>query len=101
MKITGPAVSALERSERDATIRVDTLRRAAEAMDCTFVYAFIPNQSLDETIRTHARQAARRQLAEVANTMALEDQAIVVGEDLIRAQTELLISKGRVWADGS
>ncbi len=99
MNVTGPAVSALERSERDGAARLDTLRRAAEAMDCTLVYVFIPNQGLDEALQSRAEQAARRHLAHVATTMALEDQALAVTDDLVHEQAQLLIETGNVWAD--
>jgi predicted DNA-binding mobile mystery protein A len=99
MKITGPAVSALERSERDGTVGLNTLRRAAEAMDCTLVYAFIPNHGLDETVRWQANKAAREHLVHVKNTMALEDQAVNVNEGMVQVQADLLIQTGRVWHD--
>ena len=99
MNVTGPAVSALVRSERAGAARLDTLRRAAEAMDCTLVYVFIPNQGLDEALQSRAEQAARRHLAHVATTMALEDQALAVTDDLVHEQAQLLIETGNVWAD--
>jgi predicted DNA-binding mobile mystery protein A len=99
MEVTGPAVSALERSEREGTARLDTLRRAAASMDCTLVYAFIPNHGLEETVRMRAHRVARAQLAHVANTMALEDQAVTVDERLLQAQAEALIESGNVWAE--
>jgi predicted DNA-binding mobile mystery protein A len=99
MNVSGPAVSALERSERDGTVRLDTLGRAAAAMECTLVYAFIPNKNLEETLQGRARQVARRQLRPVMNTMALEDQAVEVNDGLVERQAELLIRNGRVWAD--
>jgi predicted DNA-binding mobile mystery protein A len=99
MKITGPAVSALERSERDGTAGLNTLRRAAEAMDCTLVYVFIPNRGLEETVRRQANKAARGHLVHVKTTMALEDQAVNVDEGLVQAQADLLIQTGRIWHD--
>jgi predicted DNA-binding mobile mystery protein A len=97
--VTGPAVSALERSEQDGTARLDTLRRAAAAMDCTLVYALIPNHQLEESVRARAELVARRQLQSVATTMALEDQAVRIDEGLLRAQTQRLLESGRIWSD--
>ena len=37
-----------EQNEIDGSIRLSTLRRAAEALDCQLVYAFVPKPSLDE-----------------------------------------------------
>jgi predicted DNA-binding mobile mystery protein A len=97
MGTSGPAVFALERSERAETTRLETLRRAAEALDCTLVYAFIPNHGLEETLRREAERVARRQVTRVAGTMALEDQASGLDESLVRAQAERLVETGNVW----
>src|SRR5229473_4252166 len=50
-----PSVVALEQSEAKGTIELATLRRVAEALDCTLVYAFVPNQPLETTLRDQAR----------------------------------------------
>jgi len=44
------AVFAMERSEQAGTIRLDTLRRAADALDCDVVYALVPRSSLTGTV---------------------------------------------------
>jgi predicted DNA-binding mobile mystery protein A len=98
MGVTGPAVFSLERSEQAGTVRLDTLSRAAQALDCTLVYAFIPNRGLEETVTREAEQSARRQLAHVRGTMALEDQAIGLDDSLVRTHAEQLVKAGRVWA---
>lgn len=100
MGITGPAVSALERNERDGAARLDTLRRAAAALDCTLVYAFVPNTSLENTRRQRAEQLARRQLSHVATTMALEDQAVPVDQRRVNDQVDLILESGRLWSEG-
>ena len=51
MGIRQPSVVALEQSEVRGTIELATLRRAAEALDCTLVYVLIPNKPLDATVR--------------------------------------------------
>lgn len=68
------SVEALEKSEANATIQLKTLRRAAEALDCTLVYALVPNDSLEGAVRTRARKIAMRDLGRVAHTMKLEAQ---------------------------
>lgn len=67
-------VEALERSEAAGSIQLKTLRRAAEALDCTLVYALVPNSSLEESVRQRARKFAIRDLQRVAHTMKLEAQ---------------------------
>ncbi|CAH2400869.1 mobile mystery protein A [Mesorhizobium escarrei] len=67
-------VEALEKSEASGSIQLSTLRRAAEALDCTLVYALVPNSSLEEAVNARARKIAMRALARVAHTMKLEAQ---------------------------
>ena len=69
-----PSVVALEASEESGAIQLKTLRRAAEALDCTLVYALVPNDSLEGTARARARKIALRALGRVAHTMKLEAQ---------------------------
>jgi predicted DNA-binding mobile mystery protein A len=74
LKVRPQSVDALEQSEANGSIQLKTLRRAAEALDCTLVYALVPNASLDETVRARARKIATRELGRVAHTMKLEAQ---------------------------
>jgi len=67
-------VDALENSEASGSIQLATLRRAAEALDCTLVYALVPNSSLQEAVAARARRIALRDLERVNHTMKLEAQ---------------------------
>lgn len=86
--VTRFAVRSLEQQERDEGIRLSSLRRAAEALDCRLVYAFVPNKSLENMVGDRAELVARRRLAGVQQTMALEDQALE--DDELDAQTARL-----------
>jgi len=68
------SVDALEASEASGTIQIDSLRRAAQALDCTLVYALVPNTSLEDAVSRRARKIAARDLSRVAHTMKLEAQ---------------------------
>jgi hypothetical protein len=52
------------------------LRRVAEALDCTLVYALIPNAPLETTVRDRARAFARPRQRPVEHSMLLEDQKV-------------------------
>jgi predicted DNA-binding mobile mystery protein A len=98
MSVTAPAVRSLENNEMEGGARLSSLRRAAEAMDCTFVYAFIPNTSLQQTAERQAAAVLGEQLSRVHQTMALEAQE---GQPLpasMRAKLEALIASGRLWS---
>jgi predicted DNA-binding mobile mystery protein A len=68
------SLDVLEKSETNGTIQLNTLARAAEALDCTLVYALVPNSTLEQTIAARARRIAVRDLGRVAHTMKLEAQ---------------------------
>ena len=74
--IRQPSLVALEQSEAKGTIELATLRRVAEALDCTLVYSLVPNKPLETTLRDRARAFARRRRAPVEHSMLLEDQKV-------------------------
>lgn len=74
LRVRPQTVEALEKSEASGSIQLATLRRAAAALDCTLVYALVPNSSLEGAVTTRARRLALRDLERVAHTMKLEAQ---------------------------
>jgi len=68
--------SLIESREIAGTATIKTLRNTAEALDCIFVYGFIPRTSLEETIRGQAKKVASTRLARASHTMSLEDQSL-------------------------
>ena len=74
MKVRPQTVEAMEKSEVSGSIQLSTLRRAAGALDCTLVYALVPNSSLEGAVKVRARKIAERDLRRVAHTMKLEAQ---------------------------
>lgn len=79
MGVTQPAVVILERSETLGRVKLDTLQRAADALDCRLVYALVPNQPLETLVQSRRRELAGRQLAAVEQSMRLENQAVEDG----------------------
>lgn len=71
-----PSVVALEQSEARGSIELATLRRVATALDCTLVYALVPNQPLETTIRVRARAFARKRLGPVEHSMLVDAQKV-------------------------
>lgn len=99
MGVTGATVRAMEKSEASGGIRLSTLRRAAEAMDCSLVYALIPNESLEGAVRRQAQRLLEQQEGRVRQTMLLEDQ---LGDDALptaweRRLQSLIDSRG-LWS---
>ena len=101
MGVSQQVVSEIERNERLAKARLETLMRAADALDCDLVYAFVPRTTLDEAVSAQARRKARRHLAHAAHHGRLESQE--VSEDEYAAQVEELAAwfadRRGLWAD--
>jgi predicted DNA-binding mobile mystery protein A len=76
LNVKQPSVAAIEQSEEKGTIELATLRRVAEALDCTLVYAFIPNKPLNTIVRDRARSFLRQRREPVEHSMLLEDQQV-------------------------
>lgn len=76
MGVVPSRISQIEKAEPTGSITIKAMREAAAAMECTFVYAVVPNRSLDEVLRKRAAKMAKRKLARHNQTMALENQAL-------------------------
>jgi predicted DNA-binding mobile mystery protein A len=70
------AVARIEKGELEGSVTIKTMRRIAECLDCVFVYGFVPRTSLAETVSRQAKNVAAQRLAQVSQTMSLEDQAL-------------------------
>lgn len=101
MGIRPQTVEAIEKSEASGTIQLSTLRRAAEALDCTLVYALVPNTSLEAIVNERARKIALRELQRVAHTMRLEAQGTDDAdlEARIQAYIREQLSERDLWSE--
>lgn len=99
MGITQATLSGMEASEINGSIRLSTLRKAAEAMHCTLVYALVPNTSLEDIVQDQARKVAAEQLQPVEHTMLLENQSLqgMVREEFLQNYIENEIDFRRLW----
>ena len=96
------AVHSAETNESKGTIRLDSLRRLAEAMDCDLVYALVPRDSLGDIIERQAEHTAASLVTRVSESMELEAQGIPMTER--RRQTseiaaEAIRNRGRKFWD--
>jgi len=76
MGVRSQTLSDIERSEASGTIQLNTLRRAAQALNCSLVYALVPNEPLEDMVSNRAKKIATARLRSVEHSMALEDQAL-------------------------
>jgi len=74
--VSPPRVTALEKSEQSGSATIKTMRQAAEALDCVFVYAVIPRDTLSATVRKQAEALAESRMHRVSHSMLLEAQQL-------------------------
>jgi predicted DNA-binding mobile mystery protein A len=80
LNVSQPRIPRLEQDEVSGVVSLKTMRQAAEALDCVFVYAIVPRTSLEETVRTQARKVAETRAQRVSHTMLLEAQNLSAEE---------------------
>src|SRR6266704_3655398 len=95
--ITAGAVTRLEQSEAADRARLETLRRAADALGCDLVYLLVPRRPLTAVVRDRARELAHLQAVAVEQTMRLEDQATGQPDEIENQLTKQLLERGSLW----
>lgn len=80
--VSQQAVSRIEKDESSGSVTIKTMWKTAEALDCMFVYGFVPRKSIEQTLHDQARHYAKKQLAQVSHTMSLEAQPLSAKENL-------------------
>lgn len=97
--ISSAAVNKLEHAELHGGVTIGKLAEVAGALDCTLVYALVPNSTLEGTVSTQARTEASEILGYAARTMALEAQDIDESRhrEAIERQAHQLLASGDLW----
>jgi predicted DNA-binding mobile mystery protein A len=67
---------AFQRNEERGAITLNSLRKAAEALNCDVVYALVPRESLGKTVNDRLQQKAAEKVGRVGRTMELEAQTV-------------------------
>jgi predicted DNA-binding mobile mystery protein A len=76
MGVKQQRIVRIEQDEKQGRVTVNTLRNVAEAMECEFVYGFVPRQSLEQTVRNQARRVAVKRMQRSNQLMRLEAQEL-------------------------
>jgi len=93
-------IGVIEKGEFTGAVTLKTMRRIAEGLDSVFVYGFVPKTSLEETLRTRAKQIAAERLSQASRTMGLENQALSEQENrkvLAEAVERLIEKPAALW----
>ena len=76
MQVTKQRVQQLEKDEIAGSTTIKTMRQAAEALNCVFVYSIVPQESLEKVVQKQARIIAEDRLRRISHTMSLEGQEL-------------------------
>jgi predicted DNA-binding mobile mystery protein A len=76
MGVKQQRVVRIEQDEKQGRVTVNTLRNVAEAMDCGFVYGFVPKETLAQAVRDQARRVAAKRMNRSNQMMRLEAQEL-------------------------
>ncbi len=74
--VSQPRVLGIEKAEASGSITLESLERAARALDCRLVYAIVPRKPLELLVEDRARTLAKKRLRATSHSMALEDQRV-------------------------
>ena len=94
--LSQPRIAKMELNENN--LKISTMKKIAEGLDCDFVYGFAPKSSLQETINRQARKKAEAILSNVNTNMALEDQ-LADDPNILTDVADEMIAKNikRIW----
>jgi predicted DNA-binding mobile mystery protein A len=74
--VSQPRIVVLEQAEASGAITLESLTRAANALNCQLVYALVPRTSLEEMTEGRAVALANKRFERTSHTMALEAQSV-------------------------
>lgn len=102
MGVSQPRIIEIEKNETGDSITLDTLRRAANALECELVYALVPKHSLETVVEQRALNEAKNRLATTSHSMALENQSVDKDDeqDQVKALAKKLADKSgsELWS---
>ncbi len=101
--VSQPRVLAIEKAETSGSITLESLERAARALDCRLVYAIVPGKPLELLVEERACKLAKKRLQATSHSMALENQRVDDADEqdhLTRLAQKILNQPGSaLWAD--
>ena len=101
--VSQPRVLGIEKAEVSGSIKLESLERAAHALDCRLVYALVPSKPLEYLAEDRARELAKKRLRAISHSMALEDQRVDEADEqehLERLVQKLLNQPGSALWEG-
>jgi predicted DNA-binding mobile mystery protein A len=93
----------IEKAEVTGSLTLDSLKRAARALECELVYALVPRKPLEEMVEERATALAKNIVKTTRHTMALENQSVNEEDEReqVRRHAKQIAEKSgsRLWED--
>ena len=94
--VTQPRITKMESNEDN--LKLSTMKKAAEAMNCEFVYYFKPRTTFQNLVDEQAQKKAAEVLKTVNVNMSLENQEIAEDEVVKDFASDLINTKiKQIW----
>lgn len=75
--VTKPAIYEAECKERTGGISIQHMEKLAEAMGGRFIFAIVPENSVEDVLRSQARKKAEQTIKRASAHMALQKQSLM------------------------
>ena len=103
MDVSPQSVHQMEQNEVSGSIKLETLRRAADALNCDLEYMLVPRQALQDLVEQQAHERAARHIEPIAHHSRLEAQSL--SDQAAEAQVDdlaaSLIDRRGLWSEGT
>ncbi len=99
--VTRGLVSKTEKAELCGGVTLKKMQEMAQAMNCRFVYAIVPETDIEDVLKAQAFKKARARVKRASIHMALENQAL--NDEQLRLEIErlanemLMTSSSTIW----
>lgn len=94
--VTQPRITKMESNEEN--LKLSTMKKVAEALDCEFVYYFKPKSTFQDIVQNQAKRKAEEILLDVNINIALENQGITTQEAIQDITNDFIHNNTkRIW----
>lgn len=101
--VTKARISKVEQDELGGGVTLKTMKSMAEAMNCRFVYAIIPEEDIEQVLEEQALKKAKARVKAASTHMALEAQSLdqhTLDSEIERIASEIVREKpSGLWND--
>ena len=96
LDISQSRIVRMEQNEKN--IKISTMERIADALNCDFIYTFVPRENINDVIYNQAKKKALEILNNVNTNMGLENQLSNDSETLDELIQELINGNiAKIW----